>query len=119
MKGAAGSNGLYPSISVRVAETADGAILLDISQGLCFTINPVGAIIWKHIREGYDSCQIAQHLAQIFDISFEQARDDVQDFIDDLKQKQLVHECSGAANHVGSHRKFAKLLSVIFSKAVP
>jgi Coenzyme PQQ synthesis protein D (PqqD) len=118
MEGTAASSGLYPSNSVKVAETADGAVLLDIRQGLCFSINPVGAIIWKHIREGCDSSQIAQYVVQAFDIPAEQARNDVQEFIEDLKQKQLVHERGGAANDGGLRRKVTKLFLRVFSNPV-
>lgn len=110
MKGTAGGNGLYPSISVRIAETPDGAVLLDITQGLCFSINPVGAIIWKHINEGCDPCQIAQHLVDKFRISSEQAHTDVGEFLQELREKQLLHEFGSTTAQSWRFRIFAEVL---------
>lgn len=110
---------LQVSASVRIAETQDGAVLLDVAQGFCFNINPVGGLILKQIREGCNQNEIAQHLVQVFNIPPEQAYNDVQEFVEDLKRKQLVHELSASGNNVGRRRKFAELFTGMFSKAVP
>lgn len=83
---------LKASASVRIAETQDGAVLLDIKQGLCFNINPVGTLIWKQVSEGRETHQIAQLLVELFNIPPEQAHRDVQEFLHDLKRKQLIYE---------------------------
>src|SRR2546423_7552409 len=41
------------SENVRETITQDGAVLLDIEQGLCFSMNPVGARIWEMLKQGY------------------------------------------------------------------
>ena len=33
--------------SVRETASEDGAVLLDIEQGICFSLNPVGLKIWE------------------------------------------------------------------------
>lgn len=86
------SSGLRVSKSVRLAETQDGAVLLDVKQGLCFSINPVGTLIWKRVSDGCAVTQIVQYLTETFSISPEQARTDTQEFLDSLIEKRLVQE---------------------------
>lgn len=107
---------LQASASVRTADTQDGAVLLDVKQGLCFNLNPVGALIWKHICEGREPRQIAEHLVQAFNISHDQATSDVHEFLEDLKHKQLVHEHGSPANQTGRRRKFADRFSEFLPK---
>ncbi|HEY6249490.1 MAG TPA: PqqD family protein [Candidatus Angelobacter sp.] len=80
------------SESVRLAETQDGAVLLDVKQGLCFSINPVGMLIWKRVSDGCAVTQIVQYLAESFGISTEQASNDTQEFLDVLIEKRLVQQ---------------------------
>jgi hypothetical protein len=83
---------LRVSESVRLAETQDGAVLLDVKQGFCFSINPVGTLIWKRVSDGCSIAQIVQYLAETFSISAEQARTDTQEFLDSLIEKRLVQQ---------------------------
>ena len=36
---------------VRETASEDGAVLLDIEQGICFSLNPVGLKIWELLEE--------------------------------------------------------------------
>ena len=36
--------------SVRETASEDGAVLLDIEQGICFSLNPVGLKIWELLK---------------------------------------------------------------------
>lgn len=84
------SGDLRVSVSTRLAETQDGAVLLDIQQGLCFSVNPLGTVIWKLICDGHPETQIAEHLVSTFGISEEQARGDTDEFLRVLIEKRLV-----------------------------
>jgi hypothetical protein len=81
---------LKHSQSVRESETQDGAVLLDIEQGQCFSMNPVAALIWKQLGQGCDPIEIAQNLSRTFDISLHQAGSDVQELIQRLTQLNLL-----------------------------
>jgi coenzyme PQQ synthesis protein D (PqqD) len=83
---------LRPSESVREADNQDGAVLLDVRQGLCFSMNPVAALIWKQLVQGCNSTDVAHNLARTFDISLEQASIDVQEFVHQLAQLQLLRQ---------------------------
>lgn len=76
--------------SVRFSETPDGAILLDVEQGLCFSMNAVGVFIWTRLNRGVKVNDISFQLARTFDISVEHATNDVNEFLRCLQQKRLL-----------------------------
>lgn len=94
---------------VKVSETQDGAVLLDVRQGLCFSMNPIGNLIWKHLSEGWEPAQITQQLADTFKISTEQASNDLQEFLRDLKQRQLVQELESTDLQVVRRGRLTKI----------
>jgi hypothetical protein len=80
-----------PSDSVREIETPDGAALLDIQQGLCLSLNPVAMRIWRGLKLQKSLDQITDDLATEFrEISRQQIRGDVFDFVSDIRQKCLL-----------------------------
>jgi len=78
------------SESVRETINQDGAVLLDIKQGLCFSMNPVGARIWAMLKAGRTVDQIASGLALEFDVPLAQIEADLTEFLDNLKIRNLV-----------------------------
>jgi hypothetical protein len=79
-----------PSPSVRESNGSDGAVLLDIQQGICFSLNPVGAKIWELIKERKSTDDIIAILVKDFDAPVEQIRSDVVEFAALLKQNGLL-----------------------------
>jgi hypothetical protein len=80
-----------PSDSVREIATQDGAALLDIGQGICFSVTAVGTLIWRQLRLGQSPERITDYLAQQFpDVPKQQVHDDAAQFIADLRQKGLL-----------------------------
>ena len=79
-----------PSPSVRESNGSDGAVLLDIQQGICFSLNPVGAKIWAFIKERKSTDDIIATLIKDFDVPEEQIRSDVAEFAALLKQNGLL-----------------------------
>jgi hypothetical protein len=53
--------------SVRETINQDGAVLLDIKQGLCFSMNPVGAKIWEMLKQGCPPEAIVDGLEKEFE----------------------------------------------------
>jgi hypothetical protein len=78
------------SPSVRESNGPDGAVLLDIQQGICFNLNPVGAKIWGLIKEHKSMDEIITSLVKEFDVPEEQIRADVMEFAALLKQNRLL-----------------------------
>lgn len=90
---------LRPSDSVRMTTSADGAILLDIQQGICFSLNPLGLKIWMMLKEHQSVELIEQSLAAEFEQPEKQIHIDVHEFIDSLRAKKLVSDvCRGGQN---------------------
>lgn len=77
---------------VRETASADGAALLDIEQGICFSLNPVGLRIWELLKKRYSVDQIADALAQDFAaVPRSQLLSDLAEFLQSLEAKHLIH----------------------------
>jgi hypothetical protein len=75
---------------VREVASEDGAVLLDVEQGVCFSLNPVGLKIWELLKKGSSLEQIADALGQDFPVSRTQLVSDAREFIAALEAKQLI-----------------------------
>jgi hypothetical protein len=80
------------TIAPGVRETAseDGAVLLDIEQGICFSLNPVGLRIWELLKKRCSLDQIASALSQEFSVPRDQLLSDASEFIGALEAKHLI-----------------------------
>jgi hypothetical protein len=81
------------SISSGIRDTAneDGAILLDVEQGLCLSLNVVGAKIWQMLKQNDSAAEIINRLEKEFkDVARNRLIQDYVDFIEDLQKKKLV-----------------------------
>lgn len=79
-----------PSVWVREIQTIDGAVLLDIRQGLCLSLNPVGAEIWRLLKLGNSLNEIAARLATQFEEAGDCMLNDTRDFLAELSKKGLL-----------------------------
>jgi hypothetical protein len=75
---------------VRETSTQDGAVLLDIEQGICFSLNPVGLRIWELLKKRYSLDQIADALGQEFAVPRSQILSDASEFIEALEARHLI-----------------------------
>jgi Coenzyme PQQ synthesis protein D (PqqD) len=78
------------SAGIRETKSQDGAVLLDIEQGICFSLNPVGLKIWELLKQGQSVDKVADTLATEFPVSRQQILVDIQEFISALEAKHLV-----------------------------
>ena|ERR1700716_3429125 len=80
------------SIAPGVKETAsaDGAVLLDIAQGICFSLNPVGLKIWNMLKRHYTIEQITDSLEHEFHAPRTELLADIRDFVAALEAKHLI-----------------------------
>jgi hypothetical protein len=76
--------------SIRETASADGAVLLDIEQGICFSLNPVGLKIWECLKKHDSIEQIVQALTGEFPVPRAQLRADTLEFIAVLEAKGLI-----------------------------
>jgi hypothetical protein len=86
---------------VRETVNQDGAVLLDIEQGLCFSLNPVGTRIWQMIKDGRSVDEIADTLEQEFRVPRTQLLTDISDFLKQLENMRLVGDHPSLADRRG------------------
>jgi Coenzyme PQQ synthesis protein D (PqqD) len=86
------------SNTVRSTHNQDGAIVLDVRQGQMFNVNLVGSRILELLESGSTESAIVDEIAREFGVGRELAENDVREFLQNLKEYQLVEEWeSGAA----------------------
>jgi hypothetical protein len=99
---------LRRSPSVRLIETQDGAVLLDMRQRICLSMTAAGGIVW-HLLETDSSEQIIDCLAAEFrDVPRQRLQDDLQEFVRHLERKELL--LSGTRPE---SEQISKLLSLV------
>ena len=78
------------SPSVRETASEDGAVLLDIEQGICFSLNPVGLRIWQMLKQHYSTDQMADFLEKEFHAPRPDLVADICEFLAQLEAKHLI-----------------------------
>jgi hypothetical protein len=93
---------------VRETVNEDGAALLDIERGFCFSMNPVGAKIWEMVKGGYAANQIVDSLEEEFRLPRTQLDSDVSDFLKQLAKMKLV---GGESERLDSYGLFSRFVA--------
>jgi len=75
---------------VRATAHEDGGILLDLEQGKYFSLNGVGAEIWKKLQAGASLSDIHHHLQATYSAPSERIRQDLQRFVQRLQEMGVV-----------------------------
>jgi hypothetical protein len=89
------------SPDVRATYSEDGAVLLDINKGMCYSLNAVGARIWVTIESspsGITLDGIVGAVATHYGVPYQQLAADTQECLDRLLQLGLVRSngCLGS-----------------------
>ena len=62
-----------------------------VGVGGIISLNETGAFLWKKIEEGTADCQsLAELLTAEYDVSLDVARQDVEEFVAAMKEKELL-----------------------------
>lgn len=86
-----GQDRFQPGTAVRSQIYADGGFLINVTTGLCFHLNPVGAVIWQSIVEASSVSEIGARLANLFPTTPNDVLDsDMNSFIEKLRQHELI-----------------------------
>lgn len=78
------------SSDVRASHSADGAVLIDVRQGIIFSLNVTGSRVWSELERGRSAEQIAHGFADAYGVPREQALADILALIRQLEDKHLV-----------------------------
>jgi hypothetical protein len=79
--------------SVRSMYTQDGAVLLDIDKGLCYSLNVVAAKVWNALDErpkGIDFTGLVDAVGTHFDVPRERLETDITEHLAKLEKMGLV-----------------------------
>ena len=80
--------------SVIFTDLDDGsAVLLHLDSKFYYSLNETGSFMWQQIEKGNGALtvpKLVEGLCEQFDVEPEQARKDVNDFLDDLSREGLV-----------------------------
>lgn len=68
----------------------DGTAILDTRSNLYFTVDEVGSTIWELMSEPVDMSNIVDTVVKEYDVSETQCRPDIDSFLEQLKQRELV-----------------------------
>ena len=71
-------------------EFDDWAILFDPDTGDAFGLNPIGVRIWKRLDGNHSAEDILKYLQEGYEDVPDEARSDLQEFIEDLVQRGLA-----------------------------
>ena len=71
---------------------SDKGFVFDPNSGTTFSLNKAGSYIFTQLRKGMGVIDIAQNLVKEFDVEPRLAREDVRDFVQQLKDMGLLQE---------------------------
>ena len=76
---------------VSFTQIGDTTILLDSATDKTYhELNPVGSIIWNGIVKNLRADKIAEKIQSEYDVSIDQATQDVNDFVNELAAKNVI-----------------------------
>jgi hypothetical protein len=80
-----------------VSTLMDGEmVLLDLDTGDYFVLNKVGAFIWDLLNGDITIDGVAGKVVERFDVSLNQANNDIRHFLNELQKKGMVTVDEGA-----------------------
>jgi hypothetical protein len=80
------------------AKVIDGeAIIINLSNGIYYSMDKVGGFIWEMIEGRHSLQTIVESISTRYDVSTEQARADVERLVAELVQENLVKAADGEA----------------------
>jgi polyhydroxyalkanoate synthesis regulator phasin len=77
-----------PDVSWQMVEGQ--AVLIHNRLGEIQVLNEVGSIIWENLEKGSD--EIVEAICKEYDVTKEEAKKDVEDFLKELKENQAITE---------------------------
>ncbi len=90
--------------SVRSTYTQDGAVLLDVEKGLCYSLNVVAAKVWNTLEEcqpGIAFVKLVDTMRERFDVPREQLEADIAEHLEKLEKMGLVQRSSASFSSAG------------------
>ena len=83
---------LQRNSSILWRELDGEAVLLSPSAGSSYNLNSVGTFIWKRLNGKNTPTDIATAICEVYEVEFEQALQDVQAILADMRTNNLLSE---------------------------
>lgn len=88
---------LCPNTAEVAAKIMDGeAIIINLSDGMYYSLDCAGARVWEHIQQTLTLGEIAAAVGNSYEVGDAQAEADVLNLARDLLARGLVRECTDA-----------------------
>jgi hypothetical protein len=71
-------------------QVGDESVVLDLQSSVYYSGNPSGTVLWQRLVDGATIEQLVDALTGGFEVTPEQARGDVLDFLDELRAGGLL-----------------------------
>jgi len=85
------SDKLTISDQVMDRDLGNETVILDLASGAYFTVDEVGASIWKLFASGHNLGEVCDKVQADYDVSCAELEQDVVRFVDQLVAKGLAH----------------------------
>ena len=79
---------IVPDLIWRVLDNE--TVVVSPSDGAYCVLNGLGTVIWQLLSEQYSLADVEHYLVKNYEVSAEQAREDVGGFLTDLSQRGLL-----------------------------
>lgn len=79
-----------PARDVFLAERDGIAVLLDLRRAVYLGLDEVGTVAWREIENGASAERVAQRVCEEYEASIDDVRQDMEEFIADLRRRRLV-----------------------------
>lgn len=83
--------------TVRAVFSQDGAVLMEIKQGMMYTSNPVGGRILELLSQGISGESVSEMISRECNVEEERVRRDVERFVEQLRSYGLIDNDKQAA----------------------
>jgi hypothetical protein len=75
---------------VMARQVGDECVILDLAKGTYYGLGHPGARVWHWLTEGATVDTMCARLAEEFDVTADQARADILELVDSLRERGLV-----------------------------
>ncbi len=83
--------------SVRSVFSQDGAVVMEIKQGMMYTSNPVGGRIFELLSQGHSPDQVVGMISNECNVEQEMVRHDLETFLEQLRSYGLITQDAATA----------------------
>ena len=84
------SDRVVQSQSVLVGAVGGEVVALDIQNGRCFALNPVGSQIWQRIETEIVVRDLCLSLCQAYEVDYSDCESDVLNLLGDLRSEGMI-----------------------------